>query len=277
MDRLARTLAPWLLVSLLIAGCARPEESGNGQADPDTNTTPTGNGNGTRVSGFRIDGLSILPAHGENRTLREDDAAIIRYTLVNPATTGGTADYLVSYILNGEVHDIHTLRLAPGESKAFEVRDDDLRDLEPIKVEVRAGNEKATAEATVTEWPRTRDRVDLGPVAVTVNRWLKNETDGWTDVNITAERKDGEVGNYSMLRARILCADARGNVTTAGEARPNVPEPGMSAMSDVHLPGCPETLYGVELSGKDAQGEDVYTRILFVERGWRPPVSSASG
>lgn len=277
MDRLARTLAPWLLASLMLAGCARPDESGNARAGDDANvTTTTPPTQSTRVNGFRIDGLAIEPAHGENRSLHEDDAAVIRYSLVNPATEGGTSDFLVSYLLNGEVQDIHTIRLGPGESKDFEFRDDDLRDLKPIKVEVRAGSERATAEATVAEWPRTRDRVDLGAFHFTVNRWLKNATDGWTDVNVTVDRKGGEVGNYSMLRARILCADASGNVTTAGEARPNVPEPGMSAMTDIHLPGCPETLYGVELTAKDAQDQLLYTRILFVERGWRPP-AAASG
>lgn len=281
MDRLARTLAPWLLLALLTAGCASPDESGNGQTntpptnDSGTTTTTPPTGGGGRVAGFRIDDLSIASADGANRSLREDDHVVIRFTLVNPATGGEPAAYLVSYILNGEVQDIHTLRLAPGERKSFEYRDDDLRDLKPIKVEVRAGDQKATVEASVTEWPRTGDRVDLGPVAVTVNRWLKNATDGWTDVNVTAERKAGDAGNYSMLRARILCADAAGNVTTAGEARPNVPEPGMSAMTDIHLPGCPETLYGVELSARDAEGKDLYARILFVERGWRPPASTA--
>ncbi|HWH09336.1 MAG TPA: hypothetical protein VNX21_09055 [Candidatus Thermoplasmatota archaeon] len=275
MDPLARTLAPWLLLALLVAGCARPDESGDARANDGNATTTTPPPAGGRVAGFRIDGLSIAPAHGEDRPLHEDDAAVIRYTLVNPASEGGPSDFLVSYLLNGEVQDIHTIRLAPGASKDFEFRLDDLRDLKPIKVEVRAGSEKASAEATVAEWPRTRDRVDLGPMAVTVNRWLKNATDGWTDVNVTVERKEGEAGTYSMLRARILCADARGNVTTAGEARPNVPEPGMAAMTDIHLPGCPETLYGVELSAKDAQDRDIYTHILFVERGWRPPVTAA--
>ena len=279
MDRLARTLAPWLLIALLTAGCARPDESGNGQTSGNgtngsaTTTPPTGSG--ARAAGFRIDDLAIAMEGGANRTLREDDHVVIRFTLVNAATDGAPAAYLVSYLLNGEVQDIHTLRLAPGERKSFEYRDDDLRDLKPIKVEVRAGDQKATAEASVAEWPRTGDRVDLGPVVVTVNRWLKNATDGWTDVNVTAERKMGDEGNYSLLRARVLCADAKGNVTTAGEERPNVPEPGMAAMTDIHLPGCPETLYGVEFGGKGPQGEDIYTRILFVERGWRPPVSPA--
>lgn len=271
MDRLARTLAPWLLLALVLAGCTgKPQESGN----PPTNGTSTnGTTNGTRAAGFLIQDLAIRPANGENRSLHEDDHAVVRYTLVNPETGGGASDFLVSYLLNGEVQDIHTIRLAPGESKPVEWRMDDLRDLKPIKVEVRAGNQKASAEASVTEWPRTGDRVDLGPVVVTVNRWLKNATDGGTDVNVTAERKDGEAGNYSLLRAHVVCADAKGNVTASGEERPNVPEPGMSAMTDIHLPGCAETLYGVEFTGKDPAGQPIYTRILFVERGWRPPTA----
>lgn len=270
-----RKLAGWaafLLLAPLGAGCiGSPEES----TTPPTGTTttptpPTTNG---RVAGFRIEGLAIGPDDGANRTLREDDRARISYTLTNPGTEG-SATFLVSYIENGEIKDLPHLTLKAGESKRVERTIDDLRGVTRIDVEVRAGNEKATASATVTAWPRTGDRVDLGPVVLTVNRWLKNATDGWTDVNITAERKLAPDGNYSMLRVRILCADAAGKVEAKGEARPNVPEPGTSAMSDVHLPGCDGTLYGVEFSGKDAAEASIYVRILFVESGWRPPTSS---
>lgn len=272
----ARMIAPLVALAVLLAGCARPQES---EGDPTTTTVPTANGTttpptGTRVTGFLIQELNVTPASGDARALREDDAARITYTLVNPATAGGNTDYLVSFILNGEVVDVTTVRLAAGGTRDVERVIEDLRDMPKVTVAVRAGSEHAAVEATVSQWPRTGTRVDLGPLAITANRWLLNTTDGWTDVNVTIERRLDPDGNYSFLRVRGLCADARGNVTTHGEARPNVPEPGMSAMSDVHVPPCPETIYGVEITALDALDQPIGTRILFVERGWRPAGAS---
>lgn len=271
----ARKLAPFLLASLLAAGCAgQAEETGDGGVTTPpsgaTTTTPPRAGN---AAGFRVDDLRIAPVADANRTLHEDDAARISYTLVNPSSEGGASTFLVSYIYNGAVEDVTNLRLEPGASKSYERVIDDLRDLTRITVEVRAGSERGDTQADIAKWPRTGERVDLGPVVLTVNRWLKNATDGWTDVNVTAERKAEPMGNYSMLRARVLCADTAGKVTAHGEARPNVPEPGMSAMTDVHIPGCPETLYGVEFTGRDAEEKPLYVRILFVDAAWRPPAA----
>lgn len=272
----ARKLAPFLLLSLLAAGCAgqAEETGGGGTTTPPTNGAPTTTtpSRGT-ATGFRVDDLRIVPAADANRTLHEDDAARITYTLVNPSTEGGPSTFLVSYMYDGVVEDVTNLRLAPGESKSYERVIDDLRDLTRITVEVRAGSERAKAEADIAKWPRTGERADLGPVVLTVNRWLKNATDGWTDVNVTAERKAEPMGNYSMLRARVLCADTAGKITGHGEARPNVPEPGTSAMTEIHIPGCPETLYGVEFTGRDADDKPLYLRILFVDASWRPPVA----
>ena len=269
-----RMLAPFLVVIVLLAGCARPEESGGNR----TTTVPTTNATtaptAPRVAGFLIQDLNVTPASGEARPLREDDQAKITYTLVNPATSGGTTDFLVSFILNGEVTDVSTVRLSPGESKPMTRSIDDLRDGKPVKVAVRAGSESASLEAPVAAWPRTGERVDLGPIFLTVNRWLLNTTDGWTDVNVTIERRPDPDGNYSFLRVRGLCADPLGNVTAHGETRPNVPEPGMSAMSDVHVPPCEDTIYGVEVTARDALDNPFGTRVLFVERGWRPAGSA---
>lgn len=270
----ARMIASLVALCVLLAGCARPEESeGNASTTPPTatNGTTTTAPTAPRVGGFLIQDLRLTGAGGANATeLHEDDVAQASYTLVNPATEGGTTDFLVSLIVNGEVLDVTTVRLGPGQTKPVTRVLGDVRDEEGLEVEVRAGSQSASVEATVKAWPRTGERVDLGPIFLTVNRWLLNTTDGWTDVNVTIERRPDPEGNYSFLRVRGLCADAKGNVTAHGETRPNVPEPGFSAMSDLHVPPCEDTIYGVEITARDALDQPFGTRVLFVERGWRP-------
>lgn len=269
----ARMLAPWaiplLLVAMALAGCAgRPEETNApspGSTTQVTSSTPPTSGG---VSGFQVIGLRIAPASGADRPLHEDDAARITYTLRNGGTT--TEDFLVSYLLNGKVEDLQHVTLPAGGTKDVAWTLPDLHRVRDIRVEVKAGNEKATAEATVSEWPRTGDRVDLGPLALTVNRWLKDQANGGTAVNVTVERRPEPEGNYSLLRVHVLCLAEDGAIAPDGLARPNAPEPGTAAMTDLLLPGCPHMLYGIEVTGEDAATEDIYARILFVERGWTP-------
>lgn len=259
---------------LPLAGCV----GGSGEeANPGTGTTTTPSTNGTTTpptnggaSGFDVVDLQIQPADGRKGTLREDDMILVTWSLRNDG--GARASHFMSLLVNGEVRDVQTVTLEPGGARSFEKRFPPWSGEDDLSVEVRAGARKATTSARIDEWPRTGEPVDIGPAVVTVQRWLKNTTSGGTDVNVTVQRKAAPDGNYSMLRAHALCATQDGNVTTHGEARPEAPDPGDVSMTDIRLPGCPDTIYGVDLTGQDAQGEDIYVRILFVERGWRPPI-----
>jgi hypothetical protein len=250
-------------VVLASAGCARPgpSESTTTTSAP-TVTTPLA------VNGFTIAGLNITNAD-ETRAPHEDDEIHVKYLVRNDRAE--TFSRFVTYLENGEVVDTQTLRLGPGESRSFDKTLPPLRAAGKLAVEVRAGDQRANASVDVATWPRTGESVDLGPVSVRVERWLQDPDSKELIVNLTVERKALPDGDYHMLRAHALCATATGNVTAEGEARPVVPEPGTTGMMDLRLPGCPDIIYGIDLSGNDAADQPFYWRILFVDSGWAPP------
>lgn len=276
------TLRTWtllvasLLAGSVLAGCAGTGEGGGDESQivppPTTQQPPAQGGNGFRmtVGGFEIDGPTILPLDGRNRTLREDDGARIAYTLRAPAE-GKAVSAFVTFALNGQIVDVQTVTLQPGDAKAFEKVLPAVRDLKEVRAEVRSGSAKVSAHSPVDPWPRTGETTAFGNVTVRVERWLKDPADGSTLVNVTIDNKDDK--GIAFLHARILCSDEKGNVTAEGFAEPALPTPGSAGMSDIRLPGCPHTLYGVEFKGKESDQTGVYGRILFVEAGWRPPVS----
>lgn len=288
------------------AGCASPdgEESNppatdssttdpedNGTAGDDPNLTDDAGGNGTDDSGsgsdaqeadaFVIEDLRVVDEDG-NDTIHEDDRVTVSYAVRNPDASSGSVTRFVSLAIDGEVVSVDQVTLAPGESKAFDHELGSVRGRESVVAEVRVAPARERVEATVVEWPRTGEQIEIGPLSIRVNRWLKDIEDNSTLVNTTfamaaAGTGGGSAaaaGDLSELRANILCVDASGAVTVVGEVDPDLPETGASGTQDVRLPECEERLYGVRFTGR-LDGERVEQRVLFVERGWQPPASGA--
>jgi hypothetical protein len=256
-----------LLVALVLASAGCASRGGSESVGTTTSTPPATTASPFTLNGFTIAGPTIRTADGRE-ALHEDDSAHVKFAVKNERDA--PVSRFVTYIENGEVKDTQTIDLKPGESREFEKTIPSLRDLKTLRVEVRAGDQRANASATIEAWPRTGATVDVGPAKVRVERWLKDPLTNEILVNVTVERKPLPEGDYHLLRAHMLCASAAGNVTAHGEARPEVPEPGNVSMSDIRLPPCPDTIYGIDLTG-DAAGTPFYARVLFVEPGWRPP------
>lgn len=203
--------------------------------------------------------------------LREDDRVFVRFTLAHPATADAPASHLMSVSINGKVVHADAVRLNPGQSQQHAYEVDDVRAITHILVEVRAGGRLASAEAPVEPWPRTREPADVGAISFYVNRWLRNESSGAVDVNVTISpySEDGVQG----LRASILCADRQGNVESDGDVSVALPEVGRNTMRTLALPNCDHThtIYGIGFFGTHADGSPLRLHILFVERDWRPP------
>lgn len=238
---------------------------------PATPTEPTSGGQETAV--FLIEDLRIVPATGDERAeIYEDDRVVARFTVRHPGDTDQAVERFVSYALDRQIVDVVQLRLEPGQSRDFEYPIGAARGRESILVEVRIAPTSARAEVEVQDWPRTRESVDAGNLTVRVNRWLRDELTG--DILVNATFTVPPDAPETRWRVKILCADATGNVTMHGDARPAFAEPGQPAVQDLQLPDCrkndSDTIYGIAVlrSSEETPGQ----RILFVEHGWRPPM-----
>jgi hypothetical protein len=251
-----------VLAVLLLSGCvSRPQESSGGQAAA---SPPPATANAAK--GFAIVGLAAVPADGSARAVREDDNVTLRFSLRNDAAAGaGPASFLVSYLVSGAVRDVETITLAPGASRAFAYPLGILRDVAPVDVEVRAGDQDAKLHLDDAAWPRFGQEHALGPLGLDVASATPTPDGGSLLVNLSVQQQGA-----AWLGARVLCADASGNVTAMGYASVPLAGPGTTTATNLSLPACPYTLYGVELSGGTGPAPDLYERVLFVPIGWRP-------
>lgn len=265
---MGRSVVACILIALLAAGCftGRSDEAvPTPTTSPTTVTPPTVP---AESSGFKIVDLQIAPADGRDRPLHEDDVAVVTYALVNDANT--TASFIVSYIHNGVVEDTQSYRLAAGEARPFERRVGPLFDADNVRIEVRSGSNSAKADESVTPWPRTGETVDVVFGTFQVDRWLKEPVTGNTLVNATMDRHALPAGESFWFGIHVLCSTIGGNVTVRGDERPILPLPGTGTQLNIPLPGCEDVLYGVVITAKDGQDQEVYRRILFVDKDWRP-------
>lgn len=264
----AASLALVLLASAL-AGCAGLGDGVETSGDilPPTNGTSA---NVTTGAHFEVVDLRILAPNEKERQLYEDDAAaIVRYTVRQPADVEGAETAFVTYILNGRIVDVLQLKLAPGEEKNYERRVTSLRDNRTIEVEVRAGSASAKAEATVAEWPRAgKDELLLGPLGIRVPYGLV-EQDGRVLVNLSLDHR-GPAQTFRDFRVKGLCLGNDGSVNETSSVRVEPPTLGNSTSVDVLLQNCPDAFYGLEFKATGAEGE-IFGRLLLVAEGWRPP------
>lgn len=259
-----------LVAPLLVAGCAGPQGAEATEPTGATGTTPSFRA----PAGFQLDGPTITPLDGRNRSLREDDGALVRYTLRQPADAPNASTALVSFLLNGEVDDVETVTLAPGESKGFERRIDAVRNLTEVRVEVRAGSASGKATAPVTAWPRVGELLRFDDYfMVNVENWTADAAASHTVVHVTVTRGGTP---FHEFRAHLLCLDEKAGVKSVGVSRPELqPQPGASETLQMTLPLCGGETYGVDFKAEVGGGETVYGRVLFVPKGWTPPAPAA--
>jgi hypothetical protein len=272
--RLMHSSRALLLGALLLvtasAGCTGRGDDGigtGGDIVPPTVTTPTTT---TPATGsFQIAQLAILSGEGTARALYEDDQAIIRYVIAQPAESGRSGTAFVTYILNGQIVDVQQMTLAAGEEKTFERKLADLRDDRALKVEVRAGSAIAKAEASVLAWPRAGEgELVLGPMAIRVPYGLM-EMDGRVLVNLSLDHR-GPEQTFRDLRVKMLCLSETGEIRETHNERIAGPTLGNSTGVDVFLANCSQGFYGLEFKADDDAGE-IMGRMLLVSTAWRPP------
>lgn len=259
-----------ILLATALAGCASLGDgvkTGGDILPPPTNTT---GGNVTTGAHFQVADLLILAPDGKARQLYEDDPkATVRYVIRQPSEAEATETAFVTYILNGRIVDVHQLKLAPGEEKAYERSVTGLRDNRTLQVEVRAGAASAKAEATVQAWPRAgEDELVLGPLGIRVPYGLV-EQDGRVLVNLTLDHR-GPEQTFRDFRMKGLCLAENGSITSTSTVRIQPPTLGNSTGVDVLMDNCRNGFYGLEFKATSADGE-LFGRLLLVPDGWRPP------
>lgn len=267
-------LVAMLLAPGLLAGCT----GGGSDAEavsPGT-TTPPATGGGppaARPTSFQIQGPTLRPLDGQDRPLREDDGARVTYTILLPSTAPSSATALVTYLFNGEVEDVESIQLAPGQSKSFERTIPEVRNYTELKIEVRAGSTSAKASGDVSEWPRIGEWLTMADYFhVMVEGWRVDPDTRETVVSAVMKRG---VRPFSEFRSHILCYDEAGKVTSVGSVRPDVqPLPNGVEAFELRLPPCPHETYGVDFKADAEGGVVLYGRALFVPKGWEPPASA---
>lgn len=270
MRPLRWTLLLLLVAPALLAGCTGPEGA---EATPPTGAAGTPP-QFRAPAGFELEGPTITPLDGRNRSLREDDGALVRYTLRQPADAPNASTALVSFLLNGQVDDVDSVTLAPGQSKSFERKIDAVRNLTEVKVEVRAGAANGQASAPVSAWPRVGETLRFDDYfSVEVANWTADTATAQTVVYVTVTRG---ATPFHEFRAHLLCLDDKGGVKSVGVSRPELqPQPGASEALQMTLPLCPGETYGVDFKAEVGGGETIYGRVLFVPKGWTPPAPAA--
>lgn len=261
-----------LLAPGLLAGCT----DGGSDAEatsPGTTTPPAGGGPAARPGSFEIQGPTLRPLDGQDRPLREDDGARVAYTVLLPSTASSSATALVTYLFNGEVEEVQSIQLAPGQSRSFEHTLPAVRNYTELHVEVRAGSASAEASADVSAWPRVSEWLTMGDYFhVMVESWSVDPDTRETVVNAVMKRG---VRPFFEFRSHILCLDEEGGVTSVGSVRPDLqPMPNGVQAFELRLPPCPDETYGVDFKADAEGGQTLYGRVLFVPKGWAPGASA---
>lgn len=271
-----------ILTSVVLAGCTAPDEAKATQppagAPPAGGSPPTTGGTSYNGSAaFVVEGPVITPLDGRERSLREDDGALIRYTIRQPSEAATGAAALVSYILNGTVTDVENVQLAPGQTKTYERKVDEVRGMKELRVEVRAGSALGKATSPILAWPRLQEPLSFEPhFTVRVENWTRDEVQGATFATVTFQRS---LQAFSEFRAHLLCEDAGGAVKPQGVMRPELqPQPNHVETIELRLPLCPAsaTTYGVDFKADLDAGKTVYGRVLFVPHGHVPPAAAGA-
>lgn len=269
----------WVLLLLvapaLLAGCAGRD--GGEATSPPTASTSAGTPAPTPgTAGLLLEGPVVTPLDGRERPLREDDGALITFTVRNPPDAKGTASGFVSYILNGNVSDVEAVRLEPGKAKTYERRIEEVRGLKQVSIEVRAGSAQGKVVAPVLAWPRQGETLPFEPYFhARVDSWAVDAMTNETVVGVSLARGTSP---FYEFRVHLMCVGAEGGEPrSAGVVRPALqPHPGTSEAFEVRLPPCPAgaTTYGVDVKA-DVEGDrSLFGRVLFVPVGWTPPAAA---
>lgn len=264
------TAALALLAAFPLTGCALPGSQATDGMPPASTPPSPGTPSAPGATGFVVDDLSAALSDGRQRPLREDDNVTLHYTLRNAAISGPPASFLVSFILAGEVRDVHPLTLAPGANRSFAHSFGSVRGVAAIDAQVRAGDQDARLHADVSPWPRVGEPVDLGPFLLTVTAFGPNGSSGRTDVSMTLSQRALPDGDPHQTRVRLLCVDTADRVSIVADALPDAPGPDNSTELTLSFRSCPGLTYGIEVTGLDAHWKGFSSRILFVPPGWSP-------
>lgn len=258
----ALALCVALLAAATLAGCTgRPDETV--QAGGNVEPSPVGNGTATPGARFEVAGLEILRADRTPGPLHEDDHALIRYTIREPADAPKAETAFVTYLLDGRIIDTQQLKLEPGEERTIERTLLDLHALPTISVEVRAASSVQRASSQVLAWPRAgAESLFLGPLEIRADYGLM-EKDGRVLVNLTIAN-GGPEQELRDLRAKMLCELPNGTIRATNSVRIEPPPEGTTTTLDVLLDDCgAHTRYGIELKAHVATG-DIAGRLLLV-------------
>lgn len=264
-----------LLASVVLAGCSAPD--GAEATQPNVGAGPQTGGGAPAYTGpasFVIEGPLVTPLDGRERSLREDDGALVRYTLRQPSEAGVGGAALVSYIVNGNVTDVENVQLAPGQTKTYERKIEAVRGMKELSVEVRAGSAVGKASAPILAWPRLQEPLSFEPhFTVRVENWTRDEVAGATFVTVTFQRG---LQAFSEFRAHLMCSDQAGAVKSAGVVRPELqPQPNTVETLEMQFPLCPATggTYGLDFKANLDDGGTLFGRVLFVPVGYAPPAA----
>lgn len=277
--RRASRLLVALVVASTFAGCMGDRDGTQGSVDPGLVPDPqgtTGTPAPATVSGFLVENLQVVPEGATNRTLMEDDVAVVRFTVRQPADASGAGTHFVTYLVGGRIVSTENVRLSPGEGREYEKTITDLRGLTKVEVEVRVGGSKANLTAPVGLWPRAPGETAFGSLTMTISNWTADLQANATLVNLTFSRAPASPQQMSNFRIKTLCADAAGAVTGSSSQRPELPGPGETLVHELRLPGCgAQTLYGVEYRADGFDGTPITSRVLFVPAVWKPGAPTA--
>lgn len=256
-----------LLLVTAFAGCAGEDEVESGGDIVPPTTTPTSAPLPTGT--FQVAQLAILAEDGTARALYEDDKALVRYVIAQPAQDNRSGTAFVTLLLNGRIIDVQQLTLKPGEEKTFERLIGDLRDNRTLSVEVRAASAVAQVDASVLAWPRAGEgELVLGPMAIRVPYGLM-EQNGRVLVNLSLDHR-GPEQPFRDFRVKMLCFDAEGKVQETRSVDIAGPSLGNSTGVDVLVDDCTQGFYGLEFKARDDAG-GLVGRMLLVSEDWRPP------
>jgi predicted component of type VI protein secretion system len=261
-----RVSATLLLLALLLAGCASHTSEnvpGNATTTPpggtpvSTTPTPSANAtNGTGEAAFVLAGPTLRFPNGTTSTVfHEDDDVVAHYELSLTPNAPSDHTALAALLVNGNVIDVETVHLQPGQTKAFDAPVS-LANATRLLVQVNVGAARGETNATIVRWPRLSQTFPLGAASVTMTHEA-NASDG---VHVRLSIWTPADGNVTALRVALLCPDARGHLTAQGDQQAPL-TPGVAVDDGLDFAPC-NAPYGLALVATDALGDHA-GRVLF--------------